>query len=518
MRLSKLLFDLECRQITPALDGAELRLRAPSGALTPLDLSVVRSRRDEIISYLRARAARPGLHMVKRANVPIPSLAQEAQWFRCFGRTSGQREALTDHAILNAIGGRMVSMCVCGHSSSRVEQAITRLIALHDTLRSRFTEHGGEVVLRFCKPRSVRCIRERLPRSMASTFADANARDALKKYLFGRMSDRRADIDSLFVPFMFELSQSEIFVFFVISKLICDAMSRNLIESEFWRLLSLDDPPENSFETRLQINDFALWERQWFKGSAQETLLNYWSNWLSAQPEVCNPRNDAKLASRTEQICNHATFSLHDNVTGKVQQLCGALSSTPFQIYLAVFGISIAKWLRVEHFPIRCGGHFRETKALSRVIGPLACVDRIDFRMSPDCAFASVVRETAVELAHVRNLRIPNVLDFSRFGATQDLENQNFLHAIPIKMTYLPREMYPLVGRRCVPARQAFSWPPVIRTSRERAAVAAAVDLKVIQHGETVVFRFKFNGGIFDERDVAQFMSMFLSVLRESIL
>jgi hypothetical protein len=133
MTVAGLIAELEHRGILLSLADGEIRYRSAKGALTEADRQTLRGHRDQIVDYLKARAAARALKTAAPIEGPLmPSVAQE-MWRQFAG---GPREG--EPVALNiGMVGRF------GHAAPDVTAAIRQIIGRYGALRARFEAHNG---------------------------------------------------------------------------------------------------------------------------------------------------------------------------------------------------------------------------------------------------------------------------------------------------------------------------------------------------------------------------------------
>src|SRR4051812_27970037 len=133
MTIAALIAELESRGVMLSLGGEEIRYRSPAGALTEADRQALRARRDEILDYLKSRAAARALRTVSPMRGPlVPSVAQEMWRQFAGGAREGEPVALNIPMI-----GRF------RHPAPEVSAAIRQVMHRYDALRVRFEAHDG---------------------------------------------------------------------------------------------------------------------------------------------------------------------------------------------------------------------------------------------------------------------------------------------------------------------------------------------------------------------------------------
>ena len=70
-----------------------------------------------------------------------------------------------------------------------------------------------------------------------------------------------------------------------------------------------------------------------------------------------------------------------------MRDLAASLKVTPFLIYLTIFSIAMARWAKMERFPIRVLGDKRVSLELTNTVGLMFCADAVEIHVPAACGF-----------------------------------------------------------------------------------------------------------------------------------
>ncbi|WP_166210643.1 amino acid adenylation domain-containing protein, partial [Cognatiluteimonas telluris] len=136
--IEDLLADLRRRDILLALDGENLAVDAPRGALQAGDIDQLRAQKPEILAFLRRVAGGDACSPIPRVDRCQPLRLSPAQARLWFG------EQLGGVGSLNHLPGRI---SIEGPlDATALHAALDRIVERHESLRTRFVHTGDEVV------------------------------------------------------------------------------------------------------------------------------------------------------------------------------------------------------------------------------------------------------------------------------------------------------------------------------------------------------------------------------------
>lgn len=448
MSVARLITALESRGILLSLDGEQIRYRSPKKALTDADRDVLRTRRGEILDYLKARSAARSLRNAAPVTGPLmPSVAQE-MW-RAFAGGAQQGEPI---ALNIPIIGRFNA------APEAVTSAIRQLIAGYDALRARFEMREG-ALRAFLNPAENLAIEQEDLRGLG---ADA-ARDAATKGAQQFCGLLNAIEGTWLVRAkVFALPDGESFAAISPAHMIADAGTRNILLDEIHEILETGAARAPS---PVLYNDYSLAEREFLAGGQGAQLIEYWRRWYRDQPTMLAPSEKIPLmwGSGIRIVKN---FIIPSPVAGKVRDLAASLKVTPFLVYLTIFAITMARWAKMERFPIRVLGDKRVSLELTNTVGLMFCADAIEANVPAAADFETVLRGILAEYDAAQLLRIPSLHFWAPHCVRPGIEAPDYPNKIPAVFNYYSigtareRAQRPAVAHHSA----TLQWPPEITT------------------------------------------------------
>ena len=381
MSLAELVAGLAARGITLWTEDGALRYRGPAGALTDADKAALRSRRDELTSWLQARAAAPRpLETPPTPGTLVASPNQSVWWTLVHGLPAQLRMEKVPFALTLASA-----------TPDQAEAAVRALIARHDTLRSRFTAAPGGPALNLNPVKD-----------FVVSHHVVGAGDDLTARLWAFVGDPLpVDGPWLTRAGVFAVQGGHTTIALVFHHIVCDGTSLGIVAEDLKRSLSglaLDD-------NAVAFTDYAAWERSWFESGAAKPLTAWWRDWLTRTPRLTAP-SGGDLRWRPGARIDHP-LALPADLSPRIAALAAREKATSFAVILSAFGAALAAWSGVERFALRSIGDLRASQALARTVGLLICADALEMAASADGDFSDLVRRTAAEYEGATALRLP---------------------------------------------------------------------------------------------------------------
>jgi hypothetical protein len=467
--------------VSLTLENGILNRTSSSSALTPEDLELLSSRRDELLAYLRARAAQNGQKLAFGCGHIGPSLGQETLWAWV---------TRSDKPVWNEI---LSLVRRYKHVSPvQVEAAIRSIVARHKTLRSSFFSEGGRLGLLINEIDSF--VVQTIKISAGSNQYSRNRQVAERLASFQK-EDIPVDDKWLVRARVLDLDDEVVIALFF-NHLIFDRYSQSLILNELENSLPADAPSDKQETPNgLDFFDFAEWERSWFEAENGALLRNYWGDWQSRKPQFRSPSGTTLLWTVGDIVTY--SWSLDAIQADKLRKAAAQLSTSLSQLFLAAYGVAVSGWSRSNHFPIRCVGNARTRRELTRIVGYMTCVDVVDFRLSSNQSTADVVASVAIEWQSSYRLRLPGCgYSFPDHPAFREMKAPEFTTTIPITFNFTN---FPIQHDKWKPRLASvitkLSWPPKITRSRETNAKALVrpIHLRVIEKFDGFRVALSFN-------------------------
>jgi hypothetical protein len=333
MTIGGLIAELESRSILLSLDGGQIRYRSPRQALTDSDRHALRARRGEILDYLGARnAARTLRAATPIAGAPAPSVAQEMWRAFAGGADEGKPVALNIGMV-----GRFKA------APEAVTAAIHQVVARYAALRTRFEAREGGL-LAFLNSADAFEIEQEDLRGLGAEAARKAAGKEAQQFCARLNLMEGAWLTRAKVV---ALPDGESLAAISAAHMIADAGTRNIILEEIHDILETGAPRAPS---PVFYNDYSLAERDVLASGKGTQLIEHWRRWYHGQPTM--PAPDGTPLTWGDGIRIVKNFTIPGPVADKVRDLAAMLKVTSFLVYLTIFSVAMARWAKMERFPV----------------------------------------------------------------------------------------------------------------------------------------------------------------------
>lgn len=328
MTVSELLSTLRSLNAKVWVEGEQLRVSAPKGALVPELRQQISESKAEIIHFLqksRIEEAAPNLSIprVARTDALPLSSAQKRMWF-------------LDQLHL---GSSAYNIFLSQRFRSNVnllwlEQCLTELVRRHETLRTIFQVVDGEPVQRILPPFPVS-----LPCIDLEPVPDADREHEAVRWVI-QEKEQSFDLTTgpLFRTLLIRLGSDDYLFLMVMHHIISDGASIDVIKRELAALYTAyaADLPSPLPELPIQYADFAVWQRAMLQNELMEIQLRYWKEQLGGDLPVLELPVDHAGGEQTAQG-GHKFLSLSPALTHDIVALAQREHVTVFMVMLATF-------------------------------------------------------------------------------------------------------------------------------------------------------------------------------------
>jgi pyochelin synthetase len=502
MTVAGLIAALESRSILLSLDGEQIRYRSPKQALTGADRDALRARRGDIVDYLKARNAARALRAATPAPGPLtPSVAQEMWRAFAGGAEEGRPVALNIGMV-----GRFKA------APEAVTAAIRQVIARYDALRARFEARDG-ALLAFLNPAEAFEIGQEDLRGLGADAARAVADKGAQQFcgllnLIEGTWLTRAKV--------FALPGGESLAAISSAHMIADAGTRNILLDEIHDILETGAPRAPS---QVLYNDYSLAERKFLAGEQGAQLIEHWRHWYHDQPAMPAPSDSTPLVwGNGVRIVKN--FTIPGRVADKVRDLAALLKVTPFLIYLTMFSIAMARWAKMERFPVRVLGDKRVSLELSNTVGLMFCADAVEINVPTAADFETVMRGILAEYDAALSLRIPTLHFWAPHCVRPGIEAPDYSNKIPAVFNYysLGTARERAERRSGADTSASLPWPPDIATLTQTwPRRSSPLFLHVMDYGHEVQVSLHFFQGAVSPADQDSFTAMLFQVFAEVV-
>jgi hypothetical protein len=399
------------------------------------------------------------------------------------------------------------------HDAALVTAAIAQVIARYDALRVRFQAEGGG--LRAILNSADTFVIER--EDLRDLGPESAVETALKRAEEFCAQVNLIEGEWLTRAKVFALPGGQSVGVLSSAHMIADAGTRNIVIDEIHDILDHGAPRAVS---GLSYNDYSLAEREFLAGPRGEELIDYWRRWYHAQPTVKAPSGGAPLlwGNGIRMVRN---FTIPNRVLNKVRRLAEEWKVTPFLIYLTIFAIAMARWSKLERFPIRVLGDKRTSLELSNMVGLMFCADAVEIVAPAEADFERVMRAILAEYDAALSLRIPSLHFWAPYCVRPGIEAPDYPNKIPAVFNY-----YSMGTQRERAERQAgpdgtaaLPWPPEVVSlpPQQWPRRSSPLFLHVMDKGNEALVSLHFYQGAVSPADQDSFTAHLFQVFAETV-
>ncbi len=277
--------------------------------------------------------------------------------------------------------------------------ALAELARRHESLRTTFAAApGGQPVQVVAAPPAAG-----VPPLVDLSGLPAAAREAEAHDRLAEESLRPFDLAGgpLLRPYLFQLGESDLLLYFAIHHIICDGVSIAILLRELVTLCGAFARGAGSplADLPMQYADFAAWQRAWLQGEVLARQVDYWRRQLAGAPAVIElPTDRPRPAVQTSHGARHQ-FRLPAALARDLAALGRGERCTAFMTFQGVLNALLGRYSGQEDVLVGWPIAGRNRSELEGMVGFLAniLVLRTDLRGEPGfCRLLARVREAAL--------------------------------------------------------------------------------------------------------------------------
>ncbi|MFZ4655714.1 MAG: amino acid adenylation domain-containing protein [Caldilineaceae bacterium] len=328
-----LLTELNQQGVKLWVDGEQLRVNAPRGALTPTLTDRLKAQKSELLTLLRQQQTAPRIPAIQPVarTAPLPlSFAQQRLWFL---NRLGNGEAYNMPARI-ALRGPL--------NQAAFAQSLTAIIRRHESLRTTFTTIEGEALqviqddFTFTLP--LIDLTALPPTACEAAIAARAAQEALQPFDLER--------DPLVRAALLWLAENEHLLLLTLHHIAGDGWSMEVLSRELATLYPafLQKQPASLPPLSIQYADFAQWQRQWLQGDVVAQQLAYWRQQLTGAPPLLELPTDRPRPPVQSFQGAKVAFTIPTALTQSLRRLSRQAEATLFMTLLAAFKVLLARY------------------------------------------------------------------------------------------------------------------------------------------------------------------------------
>ena len=503
--IAQLVAGLESRSIILSLADGQLRFRAPKDALGEDDRAVLRARRDALMEFLAAREAGRGLRSAAPQDGPLtPSVAQEMFYRFASGPSQGEPVSLNI-----GMAGRLR-----GARAEDVAQAVHAAVARHEALRTRIVRHDEPIAFALNDAADFQV-------TMVDA-SDAQDGDSAAQAVVAQVFGDHIPVEApwLFRATVVALPGGDAAAVMAASHVIADAGTRNILLQEIQdHVDAIAGRAVPQRPAAIGYNAWSLGERHFLDGEQGARLIGYWKRWCENQPAMHAPSGAALQWGTGTRIVNN--FTVPRAVLDRVQALADAHRATPFLVFLGIFSLAMARWSKMERFPVRILGDRRSRLDLAGTVGLMLCADPVSVDVPAGQDFPALMRALLAEYEAAVALRLPGVHFYAPQCVRPGIEPIGYPNRIPAVFNYYAGGTVRERAERQSAAQESAavaSWPPqVTRLATQSWPVrpSAPLFLHLVDMGDAMTASLHVLADVVNQADEQAFMTIFFGLFDE---
>ncbi len=338
--MQALLADLQRAGVKLSLDGGELRIAAPPGALTESLKQALRVHKDALVALLQSHADTP--------EQALPALAPDpATRDQPFPLTDLQHAYWIGRDPTLEMGGvathLYLELDAPGLEPGRLNEALCRLIERHDMLRAVVGADGMQRILPHVPAYRIAVTDCRALGAEAGQAAVEAARAALSHQVLAPDRWPLFDVRATLLPDGVRLHLS-------LDLLILDAISMALLFREWRRWY--DEPGWRPEPLQLSFRDYVLAERRQRESAAYQRAHDYWMGRVDKLPGAPELPLRADPAARRPPRFSRREARFPRARWQALQARARQHGITPSCLLLAVYSAVLARWSASAHFTV----------------------------------------------------------------------------------------------------------------------------------------------------------------------
>ncbi|WP_231108134.1 non-ribosomal peptide synthetase, partial [Xanthomonas graminis] len=379
------------------------RIRSTLGLELPLAALFAQPRLSELAQALDTAAAStlPAIVPADRsASLPL-SFAQQRLWFL---------DQLDDRASVAYLMPGGVDL----HGALNLpalQQALDRIVARHDALRTHFVAADDGAIQRIAAPEigfALACVDLR---QAADPHADAQRHAELE-------TSTPFDLEHgpLIRGRLLRLAEHEHRLLVTMHHIVTDGWSMGLLVRELSILYAAFalGQPDPLPPLPIQYADYALWQRRWLEGPLLQRQLSFWREHLHGAPALLELPTDRPRPALQDYRGDSIEIALDAELTSALRGLSQRHSSTVFMTVLAGWAALLARLSGRDELVIGTPVANRTRSELETLIGFFVNTQalRIDLRAAPSVAeLLAQVRRTALAAQDHQDLPFEQVIE-----------------------------------------------------------------------------------------------------------
>ncbi|MFJ2709598.1 non-ribosomal peptide synthase/polyketide synthase [Pseudomonas sp. NPDC087346] len=221
-----------------------------------------------------------------------------------------------------------------------LQQALARIVARHETLRSRFIRVNDEAQVLIVPADNDRLLQ------LEDLRRNPQADEALQA-LIEEENSTAFDLqnDQLIRGRLVRLADDEHVMLLTVHHIIADGWSMGVLTSELMALYqAFRQNAENPLPPlALQYTDYAVWQRRWLSGEVLQRQSEYWQQTLADAPALLLLPTDRPRPAQQDYSGSNVDVVLDENLSAGLKTLCQRHGVTPYMAMLSAWAMLMSR-------------------------------------------------------------------------------------------------------------------------------------------------------------------------------
>jgi len=282
----------------------------------------------EVLSQAERSSLPPILPAPRDQALPL-SFAQQRLWF--LAQMDGGNTAYNIPLGLH-LRGRLDAVAL--------QRALARIVARHETLRSRFTQLNDEAQVLIAP------VDSGLPLIVEDWRQQPQTEEALRALVDAEARGPfNLQDDPLIRGRLVQLADDHHVLLLTMHHIISDGWSMGVLTHELMALYQAfsrgeDDPLP---PLALQYTDYAVWQRRWLSGEVLQRQSDYWQQTLAGAPALLSLPTDRPRPAQQDHRGGSVEIVLDAQTSAGLKALCQRHSVTPYMVIMSAWAMLLTR-------------------------------------------------------------------------------------------------------------------------------------------------------------------------------